>query len=122
MAEAERIGGREAEAIRLERTALRRAGPLGLASWALYDWANSPFTTLIITFVFPAYFQAAIVGDAARGQALWGYAIGAGGLAVAILAPLAGAIADSGGRRKPWLFTFTCLCAAMAGLLWFAAP
>jgi MFS transporter, UMF1 family len=100
----------------------RRAGPLGLVSWALYDWANSPFTTLIVTFVFPAYFQAAIVGDAARGQTLWGYAVGVGGLAVALLAPLGGAIADAGGPRKPWLFAFTWLCAAMAGLLWFAAP
>ena len=100
----------------------RQAGPLGLASWALYDWANSPFTTLIITFVFPAYFQAALVGDAARGQALWGYAIGAGGLAVALLAPVGGAVADAGGRRKPWLFAFTWLCALMAALLWFATP
>jgi hypothetical protein len=41
-------------------------------AWALFDWANSPFTTLIITFVFPAYFATAIVGDEVSGQAIWG--------------------------------------------------
>jgi len=42
----------------------------GRFAWALFDWANSPFTTLVITFVFPPYFVAAIVGDSTRGQAL----------------------------------------------------
>ena len=73
----------------------------GRWSWALYDWANSPFTTLIITFIFPAYFQAGIVKDAVAGQALWGYAIAASGLLIALTAPVLGAIADASGRRKP---------------------
>ncbi len=94
----------------------------GRWSWALYDWANSPFTTLIITFIFPAYFQAGIVKDAVAGQALWGYAIAASGLLIAIAAPILGAIADASGRRKPWVFAFTMVCAAGAGLLWFAQP
>jgi MFS transporter, UMF1 family len=115
-------GGGHADASPLAPKAQKRTGPLGLVSWALYDWANSPYTTLIITFVFPAYFLTAIVGDAARGQTLWGYALGISGLAVALLAPVGGAIADAGGRRKPWLFAFTWLCAAMAALLWFATP
>ncbi len=95
---------------------------LGLASWALYDWANSPFTTLIVTFVFPAYFAAAIVGDEARGQSLWGLAMGLGGLMVAIAGPILGAVADSGGRRKPWLIGFSLLCVAGSFMLWFAGP
>lgn len=91
-------------------------------AWALFDWANSPFTTLIITFVFPAYFATAIVGDEVRGQAIWGYAIGTSGLVVAVLGPLLGAIADVGGRRKPWIIGFTLLCIAATASLWFAAP
>ncbi len=94
----------------------------GQASWALYDWANSPFTTLIVTFVFPAYFGAAIVGDETRGQELWGLAIGASGIVIAVLGPILGAVADSVGRRKPWLIGFGVLCAVGSGMLWFATP
>ena len=94
----------------------------GLVAWALYDWANSPFTTLIITFVFPAYFAQAIAANETRGQELWGYAIGASGLFIAALSPVLGAIADAGGRRKPWLFAFTLLCIAASALLWLAEP
>jgi UMF1 family MFS transporter len=97
-------------------------GARGRWSWALYDWANSPFTTLIITFIFPAYFQAGIVKDAVAGQALWGYAIATSGLLIALAAPILGAIADAAGRRKPWLFTFTALCAVGSAALWFAEP
>ena len=94
----------------------------GLVSWALFDWANSPVSILIITFVFSVYFSREIVGDEVRGQALWGYAVGISGLLVAILSPILGAIADIGGRRKPWIFVFTVLCVIGAGMLWFAEP
>ncbi len=94
----------------------------GRWSWALYDWANSPFTTLVITFVFPAYFQQAIVKDAVQGQALWGYAVAASGLTIAILAPILGAIADARGGRKPWIFVFTWICVLGSTLLWLAEP
>ncbi len=94
----------------------------GLIGWALYDWANSPFSTLIVTFVFAAYFAEGIVGDAVHGQALWGYTIGISGVFIAVLAPVLGAIADAGGRRKPWLFVFTTLCIGASALLWYAEP
>jgi UMF1 family MFS transporter len=98
----------------------RRA--LGRWSWALYDWANSPFTTLIITFIFPAYLQAALVKDPVAGQYLWGYAISGSGLLIALSAPFLGAVADATGRRKPWLFTFSAVCTVGSALLWFAEP
>lgn len=91
-------------------------------SWAFYDWANSPYTTLVVTFVFPAYFAVAVVGDPVRGQELWGYAMGLSGLLVALTAPLLGAVADAGGRRKPWIGGFTLLCASGAAGLWLVAP
>jgi len=93
-----------------------------LVAWAVYDWASTPFATLIVTFVFPAYFARAVVGDEVRGQALWSYAIGGAGFAIAILSPLLGAIADAYGRRKPWLFAFSFLCAICTALLWFVHP
>ena len=105
-----------------------RANPIapssgrGLVAWALYDWANSPFTTLIITFVFPAYFAQAIVKSETHGQTLWAYAIAVSGLVIDVLSPVLGAIADASGRRKPWLLAFTSLCIAASALLWFARP
>ncbi len=95
----------------------------GLVGWALYDWANSPFSTLIITFVFATYFSRAIVGgDGAEGQTLWAYTIGISGILIAFASPILGAIADAGGRRKPWLFVFTALCAIASAMLWYAEP
>lgn len=105
-----------------DETGRGRADRRGLVSWALFDWANSPFSTLIITFVFPAYFGMAVVGDEARGQSLWGYALGVSGLMIAVLAPLLGAVADAAGRRKPWLLGFTALCVAGTAMLWFVRP
>jgi hypothetical protein len=47
---------------------------------------NSPFTTRIITFVFPPYFQACLVKDPVAAQSIWGYAIAGSGLVIAVLA------------------------------------
>ena len=94
----------------------------GLIAWALYDWATTPFSTLIITFVFPAYFGRAVIGDEVAGQSVWGYAIGFSGLIVALFGPLLGAIADTGGSRKPWLLVFTLIFGLGTALLWFVQP
>ena len=94
----------------------------GVIAWALYDWANSPFSTLIITFIFGVYFSRAIVGDEVHGQALWGYTVGLSGIAIALLSPVLGAVADAGGRRKPWLAAFTGLCVVATALMWYAEP
>jgi len=91
-------------------------------AWCLFDWANSPFPTVVITFVFAAYFTQGIVGDPVRGAALWGNAMAASALAVALLAPVMGAIADAGGRRKPWLAACTAMTVLGALLLWHAEP
>jgi len=95
---------------------------LGGFSWCLYDWANSAFPTVITTFVFSAYFTKAIAVDEITGTSQWGWALSLSGLAVAVAAPVLGAIADHGGRRKPWIFAFTILCALLTGLLWNAKP
>jgi len=94
----------------------------GVFGWCLYDWANSAFPTVITTFVFSAYFTKAVAADEISGTAQWGIAISLSGLAVAVLSPFLGAIADHAGRRKPWVFAFTGLCALASALLWFARP
>lgn len=91
-------------------------------SWCLYDWANSVFSAVIITFVFAIYFKDGIVGDQTKGAALWGYMMGASGLVIAILAPIMGAMADNYGKRKPWTFVFSMICIVATATLWFATP
>lgn len=99
-----------------------RAPKRGIWGWMLFDWAQQPFHTLIITFVFAPYFAAAVAPDAARGQELWGYSTGIGGLLIALSSPVLGAIADASGPRKPWIFAFSILGVIGCWALWFAVP
>jgi len=92
------------------------------ASWALFDFANSAFPTVITTFVFAAYFTKAVAIDEITGTSLWGYATGAAAFFIAICAPVFGAIADNNGQRKPWIFVFSALCITASSLLWFVTP
>jgi MFS transporter, UMF1 family len=94
----------------------------GIWGWMLFDWAQQPFHTLIITFVFAPYFASAVVPDPIKGQELWGYAIGVGGFLIAVLSPILGALADATGPRKPWTFGFTIVGVAGCWLLWYAVP
>src|SRR5690606_14732499 len=94
----------------------------GIWGWMLFDWAQQPFHTLIITFVFAPYFAASVAPDAARGQELWGLATGIGGLVIALTSPVLGAIADASGPRKPWILAFSVIGIAACGALWFATP
>lgn len=94
----------------------------GLVAWCLYDWANSAYPTVIMTFVFAAYFTEGVATDTAAGTAAWGYAVSLSAIAIAILGPVFGAIADNVGRRKPWLLVMTLTCAAAAAALWTVEP
>lgn len=91
-------------------------------SWCLYDWANSAFSTIIITFIFSVYFGRGMIGDETAGSVQWGYAIGISGLFIAFLGPICGAIADHSGARKKWAFWFSMLCVLGSALLWFGQP
>lgn len=92
------------------------------AAWALTEAANEPYFNLVQRYVFAPYFAGTLAASAAVGASLWGYALGAAGLAIAILAPLLGSIADSGSRLKPWLAGAGAVAFVAAGSLWFAAP
>ena len=100
------------------KPASRRA----VLSWALYDWANSAYPTLIATFVFAAYFTKAVAETPESGTTLWGNAVALSGLLIALVSPVAGSIADQTGRRKPWLGLFSVLCILSTALLWFTEP
>jgi UMF1 family MFS transporter len=94
----------------------------GIWGWMFFDWAQQPFHTLIITFVFAPYFAASVAPDSATGQELWGWATGIGGLLIAFSSPVLGAIADAAGPRKPWILAFSTIGVIACGMLWFALP
>jgi UMF1 family MFS transporter len=91
-------------------------------SWIFFDWAAQPYFTLITTFVFAPYFATHVAADAAEGQAPWGFATAAAGMAIALLSPVLGAIADASGRRKPWIAGFGAMLVIGSALMWFGKP
>jgi UMF1 family MFS transporter len=91
-------------------------------SWIFFDWAAQPYFTLITTFVFAPYFATHVASDPTSGQALWGFATAASGIAIALLSPVLGAIADATGRRKPWIAVFGTMLVIGASLMWFGRP
>ena len=100
----------------------REASKLGQFSWALFDWANQPFFTIITTFIFAPYFANVLVGDPVKGQSAWAFTQSASGILIALMSPFLGAMADAGGRRKPYIFFFQVLVGLGCAGLWFAYP
>jgi len=101
------------------------SGPLsraGVAGWVLFDFAAQPVFTLVTTFIFAPYFAARLAADPVQGQALWGFATGAAGIAIALFSPVLGAIADAAGGRKPWIAFFSLLLVGGCTALWWAVP
>ena len=100
----------------------KEASKLGQFSWALFDWANQPFFTVVTTFIFGPYFANVMIGDPVKGQAAWAFTQSTAGIIIAVLSPFLGAMADAGGRRKPYVFLFQLLLALGCAALWWAYP
>jgi UMF1 family MFS transporter len=88
-------------------------------AWSLYDFANQPFTTIIVTFIYSAFFVKVIAPNPQIGTAMWANAIAITAIIVSVLSPILGAIADKGGYRKFFLILFTWICAVFSVLLFF---
>jgi UMF1 family MFS transporter len=89
-------------------------------SWALYDWANSAFATTVMAGFFPVFFQKFWSVDVSPTETTsrLGYGSALAGLVIALLAPVLGAIADRGGRRKEFMFAWTLLGVAATAALY----
>jgi len=91
-------------------------------NFALYDFANSAFTTIIITFIFATYFAKQIAPNPVLGQSYWGWTIGITGLLVALIGPLIGSFADKKNCTEFFIKLFTIICIILTSFLWFAKP
>ena len=101
--------------------------------WYFFDWASQPYNTLLLTFIFGPYFAqtatTALIENGmepgaakAQAQAYWGYGLTVAGVLIAVLAPILGAVADSSGRRLPWIWLFSALYVVGSAGLWWTAP
>ncbi len=88
-------------------------------SWSIYDFANQPFTTIIVTFIYSTFFASTIFsGSEEAGVSAWGKAITISSLIIAFLSPIMGVIADRGGYRKLFLVFWTWVCIIFSVLLY----
>jgi UMF1 family MFS transporter len=92
-------------------------------SWAFYDWANSAFATTVMAGFFPVFFQKFWSVDVSPTETTsrLGFGSAIAGAVIAVLAPILGAIADRGGRRKQFMFAWTLLGVAATAGLYLAA-
>lgn len=94
-----------------------------VASWCLFDFANSSYSAVIAAVVFQVFYINRIVGNAdGRGDLWWGRAISASMLFVSLSSPLLGGIADYAGLRKRLLGVYTALCVCSVAAFALLAP
>ena len=91
---------------------------LKIISWCFYDFGNSAFTTLVVTFIYSTYFTKSIAENEIDGTFLWSNGIAISAIIVALFSPLLGAIADKAGYRKQ-LLVITTLSSIFATTLLF---
>ena len=99
--------------------------------WAMYDWANSVYSLVITSTIFPAYYASVTANNANNevvflgrhfvNTALYNYALGFAFLIVAFMSPVLSSIADYKGNKKVFLRFFCSLGSLSCGLLFFFA-
>jgi UMF1 family MFS transporter len=89
-----------------------------IISWVFFDFANSSYSAVIVSVVFPVYYVSSIVGnEAGLGDLWWGRAISFSMAVVALSSPFLGGVADYGGIRKKLLFFYTAISIAAIACL-----
>lgn len=91
-------------------------------AWAMYDFANSGYTTVVITAIFNAYFVAVVAGNAPWATFAWTLALSASYALIMLTAPLIGAHADARAAKKRWLLATTVGCVLGTAGLMLAGP
>jgi len=87
--------------------------------WALFDFANTSYSIVVVTFVFAVYFKEVISEGQPVGDLYWSFAISISMIITAIISPILGAIADYSAGKKRFLLFFTLLSIISTALLYF---
>jgi UMF1 family MFS transporter len=98
-----------------------KASKLEIFSWCLYDFANSSFTTVIVTAFYVLYFKEVVLRGypSGKGDFFWGLSIAMSMAFVALSSPVLGAVADYSGAKKKFLRFYSLQCIVFTGLLFF---
>jgi UMF1 family MFS transporter len=107
---------------------IRKDNPKTINAWAMYDWANSVYSLVITSSIFPIFYENLVpdrldfLGRSYLSTALYSYTLSASFLVVAIITPLLSGIADYAGRKKTFM-KFFCYLGGMACIgLYFFQP
>ena len=87
--------------------------------WTLFDFANTSYSIVIVTFIFAVYFKQQVVSGESVGDFYWSIGTSISMLITAIISPILGAIADHSAGKKRFLLVFTLMCIISTSLLYF---
>ena len=107
---------------RAQRRPEQEIRPLEIWAWAMYDFANSGYTTVVLTAVFNAYFVAVVAGNAPWATFAWTAALSFSYALVILTAPVIGAYADLRANKKRLLLFTTVGCVLGTAALALAGP
>ncbi len=96
--------------------------PREVWAWAMYDFANSGYTTVVITAIFNAYFVAVVTEGAVWGTFAWTATLALSYLLIMLSAPVLGAHVDQHANKKRWLVLTTLGCVLSTAALGLAGP
>ena len=90
--------------------------------WSLFDFANTSFSIVVVTFLYAVYFKKHVAFGEPIGDLYWSIGTSAAMIVTAFISPVLGAIADYSVGKKRFLLFFTILCIAGTFSLYFIGP
>lgn len=90
--------------------------------WTLFDFANTSYSIVVVTFLYAVYFKKTVAAGEPVGDLYWSIATSSAMIITAVIAPILGAIADYSAGKKRFLLFFTLLCIAATSALYFIGP
>lgn len=93
-----------------------------IIAWCFYDFGNSAFTTLIVSFIYATFFAKTMMPNEVEGSWLWSTGVSISAVLIALIAPIVGATADRTGHRKLILWIASMICIGASAMLYFPLP
>jgi UMF1 family MFS transporter len=88
-------------------------------TWALFDFAGTSFSIIVVTFLYAVYFKETVAGKSSIGDLYWSLGVSISMILTAIISPILGAIADHSAGKKRFLLFFTLVCIIATSSLYF---
>ncbi|MBN8546925.1 MAG: MFS transporter [Ignavibacteria bacterium] len=90
--------------------------------WTLYDFANTSYSIIVVTFLYAVYFKETVNLNKSEGDFYWGLGTSVSMLVAALISPVLGAVADYTSTKKRFLTFFSLVCIVATSLLYFVGP